>query len=103
MGEPTFGRAQIGAAAVTILVGVALWAIDHAHPSGPQEWVLGVGAICALVAAGAQHGIAWPARRRLAEGKTARTADRRQVAIGQRVAALLLTVTVAAMVLWRYA
>ena len=102
MGDARLGTAQIGAAAVTILVGIALWAINHAYAPGPQEWTLGVGAICAIVAAGVQRGVAWPARKRSAQGEGAQAANLRRAAIGQRAAALLLIVAVSAMVTWRY-
>ena len=102
MGDAVLGRAQAGAAGLTILIGIVLWGINHSHAPGPQEWDLGVGAICAFVAAGVQHGMAWPARRRLAQGGGAVAADRQRAIVGHRIAALLLAVTVAAMVIWRY-
>jgi hypothetical protein len=102
IGDLKLGKAQAGAAGLTVLIGIVLWGVNHAYPPGPQEWALGVGAICAIVAAGVQHGLAWPARRRLAQGTGNEAANRQRVTTGHRIAALLLVVTVAAMVIWRY-
>ena len=102
IGDLMLGRTQAGAASVTMLVGIVLWGINHSPAPGPQEWVLGVGAICAIVAAVVQRGVAWSARRRLAQGEGGEATDLRRATISQRIAALLLVVAVSAMVIWRY-
>ncbi len=102
MGDRSLGMAQAGAAGLVIVVGIILMAIRYDVAPGAEEWDLGIGALCALAAVGVQHGVAWPARRRLAQGSTNEAADRRRAMIGQRIAALLLVITVVAMVIWRY-
>ncbi len=102
MGDRSLGVAQAGAAGVTILVGIVLMAMHYDVAPGAPDWDLGIGALCALVAVGFQHGMAWPARRRLAQGAGDETANRQRALLGQRIAALLLAVTVIAMVIWRF-
>lgn len=101
MGDRSLGMAQAGTAGLAILVGIILWGMNH-NFAGAQAWDLGIGALCAIVAIGVQHGMAWPARRRLAAGTGDEAENRRRAMLGQRIAALLLVVTVAAMVTWRY-
>jgi len=100
------GRAQAVAAGVTILAGMILWGIRHAHAPGPKEWILTVGVLCAVAAIVIQHAIAWPAYGRLSRMTDIQSAEatdeRRSVVVGQRVSAALLVVTVIAMVTWRY-
>ena len=102
IGDAILGRAQAGAAGVVIVMGIILMAIHYDLPAGAAAWDLGIGALCALIAAGVQHGIAWPARRRLAAGTGDAAANRQRAALGQRIAALLLVVTVVTMVIWRF-
>lgn len=84
-GPPTLLRAQMGAATLTLLAGIGLWSILHRGPMGPMEKTLAVGATCAIVAAGLQGGLRKSSPR-----------------LGQRLAALLLAVTVVCMVTARY-
>ena len=102
IGDALLGRAQAGAAGLVIVMGIVLMAIHYDLPAGAAQWDLGIGALCALIAAGVQHGIAWPARRRLAAGTGDKAANAQRAALGQRVAALLLVVTVVSMVIWRF-
>ncbi len=106
LSDRVLGRAQAGAAGITILAGVILWGINHAHAPGPKEWILTVGVFCAVAAVVIQHAIAWPAYGRLSKQAdipfAEAAADRKSVVAGQRVSAALLVVTVIAMVSWRY-
>lgn len=94
-----FAPAQAGASAITILAGIGLWGVAHRGPPSNGEWVLSIGAICALIAAGLQHGVAWRAVRRAPDSPAAGAAFAR----GQRMAAVLLSLAMIAMVTFRYA
>jgi len=72
-------RAQMGAAAIAILAGIALGGLLMQGAAGPMRTTLTVGAICAILAAIVQ--IAW----------------RKQPILSQRIAAALLAVTVVTM------
>ena len=102
MGNLDLGRAQAGAAGVVVLMGIILMVVHYDIAPGAQEWVLGIGALLAIAAAGVQHGLAWPARRRLARSGGNEAADRRRATVGQRIASLLLALAVCTMVIWRY-
>jgi hypothetical protein len=78
-GADALFRAQMGAAAVAILAGIALSGLLMRGETGPMQTMLTVGALCAIVAAIVQ--IAW----------------RRQPVLSQRIAAVLLAVTVVTM------
>ena len=62
MGDISLRGAQAGAAGLVIVMGIVLMAIHYDIAPGAQEWTLGIGALCAIVAVGVQHGVAWPAR-----------------------------------------
>jgi hypothetical protein len=83
-GAGKFFRPQMGAATLTALAGVGLWAILHRGGHGPMEKTLAVGALCAVAAAGVQGAL------------------RRSPALSQRLAAVLLATTVVCMVVARY-
>lgn len=95
-------RPQMGAAVVAVATGGLLWFILHRGPPGPQEHVLGLGAIFALVAAGIQGITAGTLRNRSGSTEADRTRPRRRAAAGQRIAAGLLGITVACMAASRY-
>jgi hypothetical protein len=78
-------RPQMGAATLALLAGIGLWGILHRGPMGPMETTLAVGAICAIAAAAIQ-------------GMLRRSSP----ALSQRIASLLLAVTVVCMVTARY-
>jgi hypothetical protein len=78
-------RPQMGAATITVLAGIGLWAILHRAPPGPMEHTLALGALCAIVAAGVQ-------------GAT----RRKNPLKGQRIAAGLLAVAVLCMAIARF-
>jgi len=77
-------RSQMIAATVAVLAGIVLWGLLHAGPNGPVERTLGIGAVCAVVAAGVQGGM------------------RKSPATSQRIAAALLAITVICMVVAKY-
>lgn len=77
-------RQQLGAAFMAVVTGAVLWHLVHSGSPGRTEYILLAGAIAALVAVSIQG---------LLGGR----------AIGQRVAAGLLTITVISMVAARYA
>jgi hypothetical protein len=81
---PELFRAQMSAAALTIVAGAALWGIAIRGAHGPMADTLAIGALCAVVAAGVQG------------------AMRKSPVKSQRIAALLLSVTVVCMVISPY-
>lgn len=81
---PELFRAQMSAAVVTIAAGAALWGIVIRGGHGPMAKTLAIGALCALVAAAAQGGM------------------RRSPLTAQRIAAVLLSITVVCMVISPY-
>lgn len=95
-------RPQMGAAVIAVATGGLLWFILHRGPPGPQEHVLGLGAIFALVAAGIQGITAGALRNRSGSTEADLMRLRRRAAAGQRIAAGLLGITVACMAASRY-
>ena len=81
---PELFRAQMAAAVVTILAGGALWGIVIGGAHGPMANTLALGALCAVVAAGVQG------------------AMRKSPVTAQRLAAVLLSITVVCMVISPY-
>lgn len=101
-GERLF-RPQMGAALVAVLAGVALWHLaGHEGSFGPTERSLTLGAICAIAAAGVQGAVGGRAIRALREGAIPQDAARARIALAQRIAAVLLAVTVVCMAAARY-
>lgn len=82
-GSRLFG-AQMGSATLSVLAGLALWGILHRGPPGDMEKTLGAGALCAILAAGAQGAL------------------RKSPQLSQRIAAVLLAITVVCMTVARY-
>jgi len=80
-----------------------LWHLLHPSGFGTMEQIIALGALAAVLAAGAQGALCGPALRRLARagGKDARSQTR--MALGQRIAAGLLALTVICMAAARYA
>jgi hypothetical protein len=97
-----FFRPQMGAATGAVLTGALLWFLLHRGPAGIQEYVLGVGAVCAVLAAGVQ-GASAPAMRLAASGAAKEFIPSPRLAFSQRIAAGLLAITVACMAAARYA
>lgn len=98
MDRLTYG--QIAIAIIVILAGGGLFAIMR--PTGTPELALEIGAICALVAVAVQ-GTALPAFWHLGTASGTEAIQARSWALmSQRIAALLLAVTVVCMAIWRY-
>jgi 2-keto-3-deoxy-L-rhamnonate aldolase RhmA len=81
---PELFRAQMSAAVLAITAGAALWGLVIRGDHGPMANTLAIGALCALAALGAQ------------------AAMRRSPVMSQRIAAVLLSVTVVCMVISPY-
>lgn len=81
---PQLFRAQMSAAVLTIAAGAALWGIVIRGAHGPMENTLAIGALCAVLAAAVQAGM------------------RKAPVMAQRIAAVLLSVTVVCMVISPY-
>jgi hypothetical protein len=93
---------QMGAATIAVLTGALLWFLLHRGPAGTMEHILGVGAVCAVLAAGVQGASAREVRL-TAAGESKKFVPSRRVAVSQRIAAGLLAITVACMAAARYA
>jgi hypothetical protein len=78
-------RPQMGAATLAVLAGMGLWGIAHRGPMGATEQTLAIGAVCAIAAAGVQGAL-----------------RRKNPVKGQRIAAVLLAITVICMAISRY-
>jgi hypothetical protein len=98
-----FFRSQMGAATVAIVTGAVLGFLLHRGTPGIQEHLLGIGALCALVAAGIQGSGARAVRELSAAGAGDAFAASSRVATRQRIAAALLAFTVICMAAARYA
>jgi hypothetical protein len=83
-GAETLFRSQMIAAALAVAAGLVLWGVLVGGAAGPTEASLSVGAACAVIAAGFQG--AW----------------RKQPALSQGIAAVLLAITVVSMAIARY-
>ena len=94
---------QLGSATLSMLAGLALWGLLHRTGFGTFEQVLALGVVCAVAAAGVQSAIGLPAIRRLKGAAPAEaTGLRARIAQAQRIASMLLAVTVFCMVAARY-
>jgi hypothetical protein len=94
----------MGAAVIVVATGGLLWYLVHPGSFGTTEQILAVGVFCAFVAAGVQGMSGGSALRKLSiadESEASRL--RHRVAIGQRVAAAFLMITVTCMAVARYA
>lgn len=83
-GSEALFRPQMGAAVVAVLTGLGLWHLLHTPGFGTTEKVLAIGALAAIAAAGVQGAL------------------KKKPAVAQRVAAVLLAITVVCMVVSRY-
>ena len=98
-----FFHPQMGAAAVAIVTGGVLGFLLHRGTPGIQEYLLAIGALCALLAAGVQGAGAHAVKQLPAAGASNAFAASNGVATSQRIAAALLAVTVICMAAARYA
>jgi hypothetical protein len=95
-------RPQMGAAVVVAITGGVLWHLLHPLVFGSQEQALALGALAALLAASVQGALCGPALRQLTRADGNDVRSQAQVALGQRIAAGLLVVTVLCMAAARY-
>jgi hypothetical protein len=93
---------QIGSAVVAILMGMTLWGLDRHEGAGMGDHILGIGALCALAALVVQVTALGRVRALRAAAESEKPALRHKLAVRQRIAAGLLTLTIAAMVSWRF-
>jgi hypothetical protein len=93
-----FIHPQMGAAGMVFLTGALLWYFFHGGYFGSTEMVLALGILAAFAAAGVLGAMVRVPSRRLA-GANAETETqlRARMAIGERIAAWLLVVTVLCM------
>jgi len=96
-------RPQMGAAAVAIVTGGLLGFLLHRGTHGIQEYLLAIGALCAMLAAAVQGASARVVKQLSAAGAGDAVAASSGVATSQRIAAALLAVTVICMAAARYA
>ena len=97
-----FFRAQMGAAAIAVVTGGVLWFYLHHAPRGTPGHLLAIGALSAFLALGMQGIVGAPALSKLsALGES--EGLRHRVARSQRIAAVLLAITVTCMAAARYA
>lgn len=96
-------RPQMGCAGMVVVTGALLWFLIHSGGTpGTTEHILGVGALAAIAAAAVQ-GMGLRAARKQAESEEAGAAQSSDgAAMKQRIAALLLAVTVVCMAASRY-
>jgi hypothetical protein len=94
---------QMGAAAVAIVTGGVLGFLLHRGTHGVQEYLLGIGALCALLAAAVQGSGVRAVKQLSAAGAGETFAAGSRAATSQRIAAALLAVTVICMAAARYA
>ena len=100
-GEQLF-RPQMGAALIAFLAGAYLWHLQHEGPMSDPEYVLATGAVAAIIAAGVQGMGVGPAVRGLRNGTMTEADARRRIAGAERIATVLLAITVVCMVIARY-
>jgi len=96
-------RPQMGAAVVAVITGGVLWHLLHPSGFSTTEQVLALGALEAVLAAGVQGALCGRALRKLARNGEKDTQSKVQVALGHRIAAVLLALTVICMATARYA
>jgi hypothetical protein len=94
-------RPQLGCATMVVVTGVLLWCLIHSGVPGRTEYILGLGALAAIAAAAVQ-GFGLRAARMGADEEQALHSSDGPV-VTQRVAAMLLAVTVICMAVSRYA
>jgi hypothetical protein len=95
-------RPQLGCATMVVLTGALLWHLVHSGTPGPTEYILGLGALAAISAAGVQgFGLRASRMREAAKADVAPSGG--GAIVTQRIAAALLALTVICMAAARYA
>lgn len=89
---------QMGAAGLTVLTGLALWAYWRGASFTLSSQILLAGIVCAIIAGAVQGSMAGRARRALAADPSREAELRPRFALAHRIAAGLLMVTVVTMV-----
>lgn len=98
----TLARPQIGSAVLAVLLGGALWGLNHHQGGNAGDEILSAGALCALAALLLQILSLGKVRALVAAPDADKPALRRGLALRQRIAVGLLALTIAAMVSWRF-
>jgi hypothetical protein len=96
-------RPQMGAATVAVITGGVLWHLLHPSGFGTTERILALGALAAVLAAGAQGALCGRALRQLARSDATNAQSMVLMTLGNRIAAALLALTVICMAAARYA
>jgi hypothetical protein len=96
-------RPQMGAAAAAVITGGVLWHLLHPSGFGTMEQVLALGALAAVLAVGVQGTLSGRALRQLARNGEIDRQSKARLALGHRIAAALLALTVICMAAARYA
>jgi len=93
---------QMGSAGIAIIAGIILFGVYRGFSGSTSDWVLITGIATAAVALVVQVALIAPARSALAGGGDAEARYRPRIAAANRIAAGLLSITVAAMVIAKY-
>lgn len=91
---------QMGSAGAAIIAGVLLFAFYRGYSGSTSDWILIVGIAAAIIAAGLQGVLVGGSRRLLGTGDD--DGARQRMALGNRLAAGLLMLTVVTMVVAKY-
>ena len=95
--SPRLFRPQMVAATLAVFSGGGLWSMLHPGGFGAPEIVLAIGAVLAIAAAGVQGAMVGGGVRRLPDPAAAA-----KVVLGQKIAAVLLLITLACMLAARH-
>ena len=95
-------RPQMGAAVAAVITGGVLWHLLHPSGFSTTEQLLALGALAAVLAAGVQGALCGRALRQLARNGEKDTRSKVQLALGHRIAAALLALTIICMAAARY-
>ena len=97
IGGAALFRPQMGAAVLTVLAGSYLWSQLHASGEGMPEHILGLGALCAIAAAGVQGAMGGRVARAVRNGSMSAEEAQPRFAKAHRIATLLLAITIVCM------
>jgi hypothetical protein len=95
--SPRLFRPQMVAATLAVFSGGGLWSMLHPYGFRAAEMVLAVGAVLAIAAAGVQGAMVGGQARRLPDA-----AAESKIVLGQKIAAVLLLLTLACMLVARH-